>query len=92
MRRIYLILKTTEMRAVQGVASTSDGSLLCVNDRGKRSYNTEMRRIYVVFLLIVFLINLSLHLNRQSEQVDKAGSVSLVVNVIFAERCDFFGI
>ena len=90
-RSISLLLKTTEMRVVQGVVSISDGSLLSVNDQGKRNYNDEIRSIYVV-LLIVLLINFRLHLNRQSEKIDKASCICLIVNVIFTKGCNFFGV
>ena len=65
-----------------------DGSVLAVHEQGAHSYNAVLRRIYVVLLFK----DLRLHLNRQSEQFDEALCVSLIVNVVFPKRCNFFGV
>ena len=41
--------KTAEMRAVQGVTSTLTGVYIDVHEQSARSYNDEMRSIYVRF-------------------------------------------
>ena len=40
-------------------------------------------------VLLVFSLNLSLNLYRQAEEIDKSCRISLIVNVVLSEGCDF---
>ena len=43
-------------------------------------------------LFVILLVDFCLYFDGKSEQIDKARCVRLVIHVIFAERCNLFGI
>ena len=43
-------------------------------------------------LVLIFSVDLSLNLDRQTKEVDKSGSICLIINVILTEGCNFLGV